>query len=227
MPRAFLKARDPFSCYSHFVGAVLSVSGLLILLLRLLFDPDISGQLAGAAVVFCLSLIALYSASSVYHFSLRGEAVLRRLKKLDHSMIYVLIAGSYTPIILKFMPAPRSFLFLGVIWLDRTDRHCGQAALDRRAPPDRHSTLFGPRLGHRFRFRCRTFHALPRHCAARSRWSCLHGRRHYLHLEAAEFQHPSRLSRAVSPVRYRRQHLPLSDGHAVCTVIFRQFASCY
>ena len=90
---------------------------LLILLLRLLFDPDISGQLAGAAVVFCLSLIALYSASSVYHFSLRGEAVLRRLKKLDHSMIYVLIAGSYTPIILKFMPAPRSFLFLGVIWL--------------------------------------------------------------------------------------------------------------
>ena len=116
MPRAFLKARDPFSCYSHFVGAVLSVSGLLILL-RLLFDPDISGQLAGAAVVFCLSLIALYSASSVYHFSLRGEAVLRRLKKLDHSMIYVLIAGSYTPIILKFMPAPRSFLFLGVIWL--------------------------------------------------------------------------------------------------------------
>ena len=117
MPRAFLKARDPFSCYSHFVGAVLSASGLLILLLRLLFDPDISGQLAGAAVVFCLSLIALYSASSVYHFSLRGEAVLRRLKKLDHSMIYVLIAGSYTPIILKFMPAPRSFLFLGVIWL--------------------------------------------------------------------------------------------------------------
>ena len=104
MPRAFLKARDPFSCYSHFVGAVLSVSGLLILLLRLLFDPDISGLLAGAAVVFCLSLIALYSASSVYHFSLRGEAVLRRLKKLDHSMIYVLIAGSYTPIILKFMP---------------------------------------------------------------------------------------------------------------------------
>ena len=102
MPRAFLKARDPFSCYSHFVGAVLSASGLLILLLRLLFDPDISGQLAGAAVVFCLSLIALYSASSVYHFSLRGEAVLRRLKKLDHSMIYVLIAGSY---------------FLGVIWL--------------------------------------------------------------------------------------------------------------
>lgn len=117
MPRAFLKARDPFSCYSHFVGAVLSAVGLFALLVRLLVQPDISGQLAGAAVVFCLSLIALYSASSAYHFSGRGEAVVRRLKKLDHSMIYVLIAGSYTPIILKFMPAPRCFVFLGVIWL--------------------------------------------------------------------------------------------------------------
>nr|WP_302656496.1 hemolysin III family protein [uncultured Agathobaculum sp.] len=117
MPRAFLKAREPFSCYSHFVGAVLSAVGLFALLVRLLVQPDISGQLAGAAVVFCLSLIALYSASSAYHFSERGEAVVRRLKKLDHSMIYVLIAGSYTPIILKFMPAPRCFVFLGVIWL--------------------------------------------------------------------------------------------------------------
>lgn len=117
MSRAFLKAREPFSCYSHFVGAVLSAVGLFALLVRLLVQPDISGQLAGAAVVFCLSLIALYSASSAYHFSGRGEAVVRRLKKLDHSMIYVLIAGSYTPIILKFMPAPRCFVFLGVIWL--------------------------------------------------------------------------------------------------------------
>ena len=117
MPRAFLKAREPFSSYSHFIGAVLSGAGLFVLLVRLLFDSSVTGSLAAAAVVFCLSLIALYSASSVYHFSGRGEAVLRRLKKLDHSMIYVLIAGSYTPIILKFMPAPRSYVFLGVIWL--------------------------------------------------------------------------------------------------------------
>ena len=227
MPRAFLKARDPFSCYSHFVGAVLSVSGLLILLLRLLFDPDISGQLAGAAVVFCLSLIALYSASSVYHFSLRGEAVLRRLKKLDHSMIYVLIAGSYTPIILKFMPAPRSFLFLGVIWLIAlTGIAVKLLWIDA---PRLIGTALYLALGWAIAFDFGVVLSMPspRHCAACSRRSCLHGRRHHLHLEAAEFQHPSRLSRAVSPVRYRRQHLPLSDGHAVCTVIFRQFASCY
>ena len=115
MPRVFLRAREPFSSYSHFVGAVLSGIGLFAMLLML--DDTVSGQLAVAAVVFCLSLIALYSASSIYHFSGRGEAVLRRLKKLDHSMIYVLIAGSYTPIVLRYMPAPRSYLFLGAIWL--------------------------------------------------------------------------------------------------------------
>lgn len=117
MPRVFMRAREPFSSYSHFVGAVLSGIGLFAMLLRLMLDDTVSGQLAVAAVVFCLSLIALYSASSIYHFSGRGEAVLRRLKKLDHSMIYVLIAGSYTPIVLRYMPAPRSYLFLGAIWL--------------------------------------------------------------------------------------------------------------
>ncbi len=117
MPRVFRQAREPFSSYSHFVGAVLSGAGLLIVLLRLLFGGESNGKLAAAAVVFCLSLIALYSASSVYHFSGRGETVLRRLKKLDHSMIYVLIAGSYTPIILRYMAAPRCYAFLGAIWL--------------------------------------------------------------------------------------------------------------
>lgn len=116
MPRAFLKAREPFSSYSHFVGAVLSVAGLLVMLLRLLFDYSVTGQMAAAAVVFCLSLIALYSASSVYHYWTRGAAALKRLKKLDHSMIYVLIAGSYTPIILRYMQRPQSYVFIGAIW---------------------------------------------------------------------------------------------------------------
>ena len=130
MPRAFLKAREPFFPVS------------LISSVRCSAAPDCSccscgccsirpspGSLAAAAVVFCLSLIALYSASSVYHFSGRGEAVLRRLKKLDHSMIYVLIAGSYTPIILKFMPAPRICLSRRDL-ADCADRHCHQAAVD-------------------------------------------------------------------------------------------------
>lgn len=116
MPRAFQKAREPFSSYSHFVGAVLSGVGLLCMIVRIVQTDALTGGLVGAAVLFCLSLIALYTTSSVYHFSLAGERVLRVLKKLDHSMIYVLIAGTYTPILFKFMPYPRSALFVAVIW---------------------------------------------------------------------------------------------------------------
>mgnify|MGYP001110987932 CR=1 FL=1 len=43
MPRAFLKAREPFSSYSHFIGAVLSGAGLFVLLVRLLFDSSVTG----------------------------------------------------------------------------------------------------------------------------------------------------------------------------------------
>ena len=56
MPRAFLKAREPFSSYSHFIGAVLSGAGLFVLLVRLLFDSSVTGSLAAAAVVFVAAI---------------------------------------------------------------------------------------------------------------------------------------------------------------------------
>ncbi len=115
MPKVFAKAREPFSCYSHFIGAVLSGVGLSAMLINM-NHFGASFRTAVSVLIFCLSLIGLYTASSVYHFSLKGEAIIRRLKKLDHSMIYVLIAGSYTPIVLRFMPAPRSVYFTLAIW---------------------------------------------------------------------------------------------------------------
>ena len=115
MPKTFLKAREPFSSYSHFIGAVAAGAGLLIMLLRGVAD-GVSLQTVLSVLLFCLSLIALYTARTVYHYSLRGEHVIRVLKKLDHSMIYVLIAGSYTPVVLRYMDAPDAYVFLAVIW---------------------------------------------------------------------------------------------------------------
>lgn len=116
MPRVFLKAREPFSSYSHFVGAVLSGIGLFAMLIRMMTIDTANGQMAASVIIFCLSLIGLYSASSVYHYSCRDDKTLRRLKKLDHSMIYVLIAGSYTPIVLCFIRPPHNYIFLACIW---------------------------------------------------------------------------------------------------------------
>ncbi len=116
MLHTFRNAREPFSSYSHFIGAVLAGVGLAAMLLH--------GWLRGASAqtllsvsLFCLSLVALYAASSYYHFSLCKESMLRILKKLDHSMIYVLIAGSYTPILLKFMEQPKATYFTAGVWL--------------------------------------------------------------------------------------------------------------
>lgn len=110
-----LRAREPFSSYSHLIGAVLSAAGLVMLLVRA--AREAAALKTGLSVLlFGLSLVALYSASAAYHYALCGEAVLRVLKKLDHSMIYVLIAGSYTPIVLRYMQAPAAYLFLAVIW---------------------------------------------------------------------------------------------------------------
>lgn len=115
MPRTFARAREPFSSYSHFIGAVGAGAGLLVMLIRAI-QLGVSMQTGISVLLFCLSLIALYTASAVYHYSLSGEHVLRVLKKLDHSMIYVLIAGSYTPIVLRYMPSNEAYIFLAVIW---------------------------------------------------------------------------------------------------------------
>lgn len=115
MMRLFARAREPFSSYSHFIGAVLSAIGMLTMMIHMgRFGASV--RTAVSVLVFCLSLIGLYTASSVYHFSGKGEAIIRRLKKLDHSMIYVLIAGSYTPVVLRFMEYPKSVYFTIVIW---------------------------------------------------------------------------------------------------------------
>ena len=115
MPRILIKAREPFSSYSHFVGAIAAACGLAIMLIRAV-TKGVDALTALSVLLFGLSLIALYSASAVYHYARAGERVLRVLKKLDHSMIYVLIAGSYTPIVLRYMEAPAAYIFLAVIW---------------------------------------------------------------------------------------------------------------
>lgn len=70
-----------------------------------------------SSILFCLSLIALYCASSIYHFSNANAQVLLVLRKLDHAMIYVLIAGSYTPLLLTLLPRPNNIIFTTVMWV--------------------------------------------------------------------------------------------------------------
>lgn len=118
MKQLFLKAQDPISCQTHAWGAVGAFLGCVIYLIRGSLS-NVSALSLSAAVCFALSMMALYSASAVYHFypgSYTSKGAKRFLRKLDHSMIYVLIAGSYTPFCLILLPQPKGTQFCLALW---------------------------------------------------------------------------------------------------------------
>jgi hemolysin III len=75
-----------------------------------------NGASLAAAIVYAISLIALFGASALYHRGNWSPGVVPRLRRLDHSMIFVLIAGTYTPFCLLALPSPWSWVFLGIAW---------------------------------------------------------------------------------------------------------------
>ena len=108
------KIKDPVSSLTHFIGAVLSVIGLILLLSHAVKNATVWHIIAFS--VFGASLILLYTASSVYHALNISERVSRFLKKLDHMMIFVLIAGTYTPICLIPLRGSWGWSLFGIVW---------------------------------------------------------------------------------------------------------------
>lgn len=115
------KGRDPYdglrpwSALTHGAGAALGILGTVLLLVR----TALLGGSAWHYVTFALygaSMIALYTASTLYHCvntSVKGRIALR---KFDHTSIYLLIAGTYTPICLIPLRGPWGWALFGVIW---------------------------------------------------------------------------------------------------------------
>ncbi|MEL7156392.1 MAG: hemolysin III family protein [Actinomycetota bacterium] len=85
--------------------------------LLLTADTDRDPNARVGALVFGLSLIALYGVSAAYHRLARRALAQRLMQRLDHSMIFVLIAGTYTPVCLAALPSPWSRLLLVSIWV--------------------------------------------------------------------------------------------------------------
>lgn len=90
--------REPFNGLSHLIAAGAGLAGLVYLLV--LGRGDWLKELSLA--VYGISVVLLFSASGIYHLVKADEATTLRLRKLDHSSIFLLIAGSYTPICLHF-----------------------------------------------------------------------------------------------------------------------------
>ncbi len=101
-----------FNGITHAIGAVLSLTGLILLLHRAVNVSSTQGIFGSA--VFGMSMILTYTSSSVYHF-IKPSNLKRVLRILDHVNIYVLIAGTYTPFCL-ILPAEKGIPLLYLIW---------------------------------------------------------------------------------------------------------------
>ena len=129
----FKNAREPMSSYTHFLGVIFAAVGTVFLVILNNVTGDFSVRILVSILAFGGSMLALYSASSLYHYYNGPVFKQEYLRKLDHAMIYVLIAGSYTPICLKFMEGTHGILFVCGVWA------VAQAA--DLAPSDLHALL--------------------------------------------------------------------------------------
>ena len=108
--------REPVNGLTHFFGAVGALIGTIFLILNASSTPGANVITVIAVIVFGISMIFLYSASTIYHLTKAKASVILRLRKLDHSMIYVLIAGTYTPAILLALTGTLKWGFFIGVW---------------------------------------------------------------------------------------------------------------
>jgi hemolysin III len=106
------KLREPVSGLTHLGGAIAAVAGQIALL-----AVGWSGmEKILSVLVYGLSLITLFSASATYHLVDAGPKVTKILRKFDHSAIFLLIAGSYTPFCINAFSGFFRWGLLAIIW---------------------------------------------------------------------------------------------------------------
>jgi hemolysin III len=106
--------REPFSGFSHLFAAIGSIAALCILVVNASLYGD-AWHITSFAI-FGTSMILLFSASALYHLLPVSESAIKALKRFDHMMIFVLIAGTYTPLCLVPLRGVTGWTFFGIVW---------------------------------------------------------------------------------------------------------------
>lgn len=102
------RLREPFNAWSHLIGAVLAIIGAAYLVMKSLPSP----VALTAFLIYGLAITLLFASSGIYHAVHGGKW----LQKLDHCAIFVMIAGSYTPVALIGVPGPLGTTMLVLEW---------------------------------------------------------------------------------------------------------------
>ena len=106
--------KEPGSAITHFIGMLMAIFAAVPLLIKAANEP--SRIYIISLAIYAASLILLYAASTTYHTFDISRKVNTVLKKIDHMMISVLIAGSYTPICLIVLKGKTGIILLSIVW---------------------------------------------------------------------------------------------------------------
>ena len=106
--------KEPGSAITHFIGMLMAIFAAVPLLIKAAHEPGRIYIISLA--IYAASLILLYAASTTYHTFDISAKVNTILKKIDHMMISVLIAGSYTPVCLIVLKGRTGIILLSIVW---------------------------------------------------------------------------------------------------------------
>lgn len=106
--------KEPGSAITHFIGMLMAIFAAVPLLIKAAHEP--SRIYIISLAIYAASLILLYAASTTYHTFDISAKVNTILKKIDHMMISVLIAGSYTPVCLIVLKGKTGIILLSIVW---------------------------------------------------------------------------------------------------------------
>ena len=104
---------EKLNTFTHLLGSALAISGLSILVTVAVLQGDPWKVFSFS--IYGITLVLLYSLSTIYH-GVQNPRIKAILQKLDHNAIYLLIAGSYTPISLITLRGPWGWTLFGLIW---------------------------------------------------------------------------------------------------------------
>jgi hemolysin III len=108
----FKKFRNPVSGLTHLFAAIAALIGLVVLLI--VGGSGIAKQIT--LLIYGTSLVLMFSASAAYHLVRARPVIIHNLRKLDHAAIYVLIAGTYTPLCFNQFSGFWKWGMLAIIW---------------------------------------------------------------------------------------------------------------
>ena len=106
--------KEPGSAITHFIGMIMAIFAAFPLLIRASREPHPVYLISLA--IFAVSMILLYAASTIYHTLDLSPQITTILKKLDHMMIFILLAGTYTPICLLVLDKRTGLTLLSLVW---------------------------------------------------------------------------------------------------------------